>query len=745
LRILYISGTDDARFRGGIEAYGNGLIAGIRERGHDVALLETGPAVYANATLRDYWPAAPFRQRYYFWKRAPHEDYRYQVALRRQTRALIASFRPDVIHSLHAYRHGAAVASNLPVMVSTYGLDVHQIPPVLGSLRRANVVHAISDFTAGLVKATCPEVARVEVIRWGITRREPPAQPPEFDVITVSRLVRRKNFDTVLKAIARIGDLRYAVVGDGPEMKSLRELVASLRLRNVTFFGSVSDEQRQALLSASRLFVMCPRTEPGDVEGLGLVYYEALGAGLPIIGAVGGGAPEAVGQAGIVVQSPQDPAEVGSAIEQALEPANYARLKARVAERQRDDTWDGFIDKFERVYNGMRRESPAPAARHRRDRTPTAGQLRIVYALADQDRFAHGGIETYGRELMAGMAARGHAVEVLDTTPSVVYQARRAIDWLPPRGFRRRYYMWKRTSYEDWQYHSVLARLSAKQTAEFGATVLHAMHLHSYGAIAGSRVPCVVTAHGLEVEPIPPVMGSAETSAGIHAVSNFTANLVRTRLPHAAPVTVITWGIRNRPPTSAGAPEFDLITVSRLVHRKNVDTVLRALESRRHLRYAVVGDGPELPKLRDLAASLGLTNVTFFGSVSEQQRHELLDRSRVFIMCPRFSPSDVEGLGLVYFEAFEAGLPVIAANNGGVPDAVGSAAMLVERPEDVGEVGRAIDAALNGPESARLASQVARRRQEHSWDAFLDAFEQLYQRVAERRSSANRRTLSPPR
>jgi glycosyltransferase involved in cell wall biosynthesis len=368
--------------------------------------------------------------------------------------------------------------------------------------------------------------------------------------------------------------------------------------------------------------------------------------------------------------------------------------------------------------------------------------LRILFALAAQEGHAYGGIETYGRELMAGMAARGHAIEVLDTTPSAVYGEPHGANWWPATGFRRRYYLWKRTSYEDWRYHTILYRKAAKLASAFRPDVLHSLHLHSYGAIAGSGTPTVVTAHGLEVEPIPPVLGSAQSSDAIHAVSSFTANLVRTRLPSAAPVPVITWGVRTRRSTAPPVPEFDLITVSRLVHRKNVDTVLRSLQSRPGVRYAVVGDGPELLPLRELAASLRLTNVTFFGTVSEGRRNELLDKSRAFIMCPRATPTDVEGLGLVYFEAFEAGLPVIAANNGGVPEAVGPAAILLEDPENVDNVGRAIDAVLTTPVGAELRAQVEARRRHRSWDRFLDEFEELYRRVGDRRGSkANKRTL----
>jgi glycosyltransferase involved in cell wall biosynthesis len=359
LRILYVSGTASQAFLGGIETYGRELIRGLRSRGQVVEVLEaSAESVYAHSSPRDLWPASPFRQRYYFWKRTPHEDYRYHVALRRQTRAVALAFRPDVIHSLHTHRFGAAIATRLPVIVSAYGLEVGAAPPVLGSLRRANVIHAISDFTAGLVKAAAPDLPDPRVLRWGIVKTgTAPADGGDFDVITVSRLVRRKNVDTVLRAMHKLGDLRYAVVGDGAEIGALQDLARTLGLRRTVFFGSVPDEERERLLSRSRLFVMCPRADTGDVEGLGLVYYEALGAGLPIVAANSGGAPEAVINAGLLVQSPDDAAELADTIRQALSPETHDRLRKGVAARQDTDSWKSFIDRFEALYSdaaGMR-------------------------------------------------------------------------------------------------------------------------------------------------------------------------------------------------------------------------------------------------------------------------------------------------------------------------------------------------------------------------------------------------------
>jgi phosphatidylinositol alpha-1,6-mannosyltransferase len=99
---------------------------------------------------------------------------------------------------------------------------------------------------------------------------------------------------------------------------------------------------------------MCPRKDhDGDVEGLGLVYYEAHAAGLPTIGANSGGVPEAIGDAGLIVQDPLDPDEILTTIRTALEPSTYQDLAAKVAQRQLTHSWDRFISEFETWYDEL--------------------------------------------------------------------------------------------------------------------------------------------------------------------------------------------------------------------------------------------------------------------------------------------------------------------------------------------------------------------------------------------------------
>jgi phosphatidylinositol alpha-1,6-mannosyltransferase len=120
-----------------------------------------------------------------------------------------------------------------------------------------------------------------------------------------------------------------------------------------------------------------------------------------------------------------------------------------------------------------------------------------------------------------------------------------------------------------------------------------------------------------------------------------------------------------------------VVCVSRLVPRKGQDTLIEVLPAVRAAVpgacLLVVGGGPYLHRLRDRVRAGGLEgHVQFTGPVPDAELPGYYGAGDVFAMpCrTRRRGLDVEGLGMVFLEASACGLPVVAGDSGGAPEAV---------------------------------------------------------------------------
>lgn len=120
-----------------------------------------------------------------------------------------------------------------------------------------------------------------------------------------------------------------------------------------------------------------------------------------------------------------------------------------------------------------------------------------------------------------------------------------------------------------------------------------------------------------------------------------------------------------------------IVCVSRLVHRKGQDKLIEALpEIRRRVPDAallLVGKGKYHDDLLSLAEHRGVAeHVVLTGGVPSDELPAHYAAGDVFAMpCrTRWAGMDVEGLGIVFLEASAVGLPVLAGDSGGAPDAV---------------------------------------------------------------------------
>ncbi len=160
-------------------------------------------------------------------------------------------------------------------------------------------------------------------------------------VVSISRLVPRKGFDTAIRAAAQLRASRpklvLAISGSGRDEKRLRDLAASLNAP-VVFLGRVSNDDLPLLYGCADVCAMLCRNRWAGLEqeGFGIVFLEAAACGVPQIAGDSGGAAEAVddGNTGIVVRDPDDPRAVAAAFEQLLDDPERARAMG-IAGRER--------------------------------------------------------------------------------------------------------------------------------------------------------------------------------------------------------------------------------------------------------------------------------------------------------------------------------------------------------------------------------------------------------------------------
>ncbi|GFK94177.1 GDP-mannose-dependent alpha-(1-6)-phosphatidylinositol monomannoside mannosyltransferase [Fundidesulfovibrio magnetotacticus] len=184
-----------------------------------------------------------------------------------------------------------------------------------------------------------------------------------------------------------------------------------------------------------------------------------------------------------------------------------------------------------------------------------------------------------------------------------------------------------------------------------------------------------------------------------------------------------------------------LLFVGRLVERKGVVYLLRALPELRKAMPGVVldvvGDGPERDPLAQEAKRLGVDDIVrFHGFIPAKELGKLYEQAEVFVF-PSIvdSKGDTEGLGIVTFEAWVYGVPVVAGDVGGILDTVldGRTGLLV--PQKNAE---AIAAAVLrlADEHGLSASLVARGqdmlRTVFSWKSITKAHEDLFESLRAR-------------
>jgi glycosyltransferase involved in cell wall biosynthesis len=160
-------------------------------------------------------------------------------------------------------------------------------------------------------------------------------------------------------------------------------------------------------------------------------------------------------------------------------------------------------------------------------------------------------------------------------------------------------------------------------------------------------------------------------------------------------------------PVVQAADATDIVYVGEFRHIKGadllIDAVARLRADGKPVTLTLAGDGEELDALKAQIQKLGLTEaVRFIGHV--KARYGFSKGSLLVV------PSRGDSMPYVVIEAAAAGIPMVAANVGGIPEIFGPNTEALFAPNSVGAMAAAIETALGDPAAALARAQSLRQR-----------------------------------
>jgi glycosyltransferase involved in cell wall biosynthesis/peptidoglycan/xylan/chitin deacetylase (PgdA/CDA1 family) len=188
----------------------------------------------------------------------------------------------------------AALQLGVPFSFTGHANDLFAMKSMLTEkLRRAAFVACISEWHRAYYRKHVPlSDERAPVVRCGVDVPIAPAAVGPggaLRIVSVGRLVPKKGFDVLLRAVAEsraVGvDVELTVVGDGPQRRTLARTAKDLGVdRVVQFVGALAHEETlRRVAGADACVLACKVDAKGDRDGIPVVLMEAMAAGVPVV------------------------------------------------------------------------------------------------------------------------------------------------------------------------------------------------------------------------------------------------------------------------------------------------------------------------------------------------------------------------------------------------------------------------------------------------------------------------------
>ncbi|GAA0747861.1 glycosyltransferase [Clostridium oceanicum] len=315
-----------------------------------------------------YYPRYIEFPRGYFFDKSGQRMYK---AIKNLVYELNQKFKFDIIHSHVALPDGycgmlLSKELNIPYVITVHGQDFQNTickndklkKSVFKVLDKADKVITVSNKLKNIVSDT-NFYHKIDVINNGIDIEDTMVLNNDkalekIDVLSVSNLIKTKGIDLNIRAInvlvKKHPNIKYYIIGDGPEKEHLLEMVKKYNLlKNIIFLGQLDHKKVMEYMSKCKVFSM-----PSWKEGFGVVYLEAMLQGKPVIGVKGEGIEDVINnkENGILV-SPNNVEELVISIEKLLDDKKYSNYVGNNAKLTvvNKFTWIRTAEKTLQIYN----------------------------------------------------------------------------------------------------------------------------------------------------------------------------------------------------------------------------------------------------------------------------------------------------------------------------------------------------------------------------------------------------------
>jgi len=295
----------------GAARFAERLAAGLVARGHEVQIMAPAPSRKHGSWTEMHEGQPMVVHRLQSWRWYPHDWLRYALPwlIRGESRRILDSFRPDVVHFQSHINVGRGVSieaakRNIRMIGTNHFMPENMVKfsliPVGFQDRVIKAAWRAARRTFGRAAAVTTPTRRaaqflekytgltdVYAISCGIDSDNyaPNFEPrTENRILFVGRVTGEKQIDVLLHAAALLSpdlDAQVEIVGGGDQKRNLEHLADSLGIRSrVTFTGYVTDDELRAAYSRATVFAM-----PSIAELQSIATMEAMASGLPVVAA----------------------------------------------------------------------------------------------------------------------------------------------------------------------------------------------------------------------------------------------------------------------------------------------------------------------------------------------------------------------------------------------------------------------------------------------------------------------------